>query len=116
MRLLGSLHTLPEPALTVRAWAQIKNDGTKVIYGSHNVSSVTDNGLGDTTVTWAKPMASASSYAALCCVTNGKTAPTQTTYNLQSITANSVQTSNVDYNAASAADSQRLYVAAIGEY
>ena len=48
----------------VRAW--INYDGTSgasSIRASHNVTSLTDNGAGDFTITWARQISAASQYA-----------------------------------------------------
>ena len=44
-------------------WAVIQADTTGQLHTHFTVSSYTDNGAGDHTLTWAIPFASASSYA-----------------------------------------------------
>ena len=61
------------PALDKRfakAWANIDGSGTVAIRDSYNVSSVTDNGVGQYSVNFAIPMASAN-YAATCTPATG---------------------------------------------
>ena len=48
-----------------RAWAHFRQDGTQAIQDSGNVSSVTDNGTGDTTCTMSNAFVNAF-YATTC--------------------------------------------------
>jgi len=55
----ASLMTTPTgtaPSFLCRAWVNWKGTGTVSIYGSGNVSSVTDNGTGDFTVNFSTAM------------------------------------------------------------
>jgi len=98
------------------SWAQIKGTGTTALFGSENVSALTDNGAGDYTVTWAVPYASASSYA-VCMGTSGSAAlVTQHFRAFQSITASSIRTSLLDFNSAGATDPEFAYLIAVGEF
>ena len=49
----------------VGAWAVIQAGTTGKLHTSYNVSSYTDNGAGDHTLTWLVPFANASSYVVL---------------------------------------------------
>src|SRR3990167_8406675 len=53
----------------VKAWAAITNSGTPTIADDVNVASLTDNGTGDVTVTFASALASAN-YAAVVSASN----------------------------------------------
>lgn len=55
--------TEPLPSQLCRGWVNFNGTGTAAILGSYNVSSLTDNGTGDFTVTWTQAFAAASSYA-----------------------------------------------------
>ena len=118
MRQFGRVsQPLPEHELVSLTWAQIKGQGTTALYGSENVSSLTDGGGGDYTLTWAVPFASASSYA----VVLGSTAAagsvtTQHFQAVQAITATSIRTSFLDFNSAAATDPDMAYVVALGEF
>lgn len=75
------------PSYQCRAWVNFKGTGTVAIRASGNVSSITDNGVGDYTVNFATAMPDAN-YSAACgqfgatanVIVNGEgnTAPTTT--------------------------------------
>ena len=88
-----------EPAI-VKAWVNFNGTGTVAIRNSFNVSSITDNGVGDYTVNLASPMANANyvilgmvssnsgaNPAAVASLRNGTT-PTVSAYNLHTGTTN----------------------------
>ena len=107
---------IPEHELITFSWAQIKGSGTTALWGSENVSSLTDNAGGDYTITWAIPFATASSYAVVI-GSSGQTGATTRHFQAeQSVTAASVRTSFLDFNAASATDPDMAYVVALGEF
>ena len=107
---------IPEQELVTLSWAQIKGSGTTALWGSENVASLTDNAGGDYTITWVVPFATASSYACLIGSSGQTNATTRHFQAIQSITASSMRTSFLDYNAASATDPDMAYVIAIGEF
>ena len=115
-RFTRPLSALVEPALDVFSWAQIKGDGATALYGSENVSSITDNGGGDYTVTWAIPFATASSYAVVLGSSGSTNAGQRHFQALQTITATSARTSFLDFAGASATDPDMAYLAALGEF
>lgn len=61
----------------VKAWARVANTGTPAITDDFNVTSLTDNATGDTTVTFATALATAN-YAAIGTVENSTTSVQQT--------------------------------------
>lgn len=88
----------------IKAWAYVANSGTPSITDDYNVASLTDNGVGDVTVTFATAMPNAT-YA--CSVTPvGTTADkaasvrSQTTgaVRVLTITANNGAALDVDFN------------------
>ena len=97
------------------SWAQIKGSGTTTLWGSENVSSFTDNGGGDYTVTWAVPYLSASSYAVVIGSSGAAGATTRHFQAIQTVTASTVRTSFLDYNSAAATDPDLVFVVALGE-
>lgn len=105
-----------DPALGNISWVAFS--GSAAIAGHENVASITDNGGGDFTVTWVRPFATASSYAIGLCssAANPFTAVSAHFDAIQTITAGSVRTSFLDYNAASATDPTLIYLTAIGEH
>lgn len=109
-------HALGEPSSETISWAQIKGSGTTALFGSENVSSLTDNAGGDYTVTWTIPYATASSYAVVLGTSGTTNATTLHFRGLQAITATSARTSLLDYNAASATDPDYAYLIALGEF
>ena len=117
MRQFGRVsQPVPEHEFTCLSWAQIKGAGTTALWGSENVSSLTDGGGGDYTITWAVPFASASSYAVVVGSSGQATATTRHFQAVQSVTATSIRTSFLDFNAASATDPDMAYVVALGEF
>lgn len=116
-RFAGITQPLEDPALAQLSWVKINGSGTPAtVLDSENVSSFTDNAGGDYTVTWVVPFATASSYAALLCASGQTGATTRHFRTFQSVTAQSVRTSLLDFNAASATDADKVYIAAIGEF
>ncbi len=117
MRQFGRIsQPIPEQELVTLSWAQIKGAGTTALWGSENVSSLTDNGGGDYTVTWAVPFATASSYAVVIGSSGQTNATTRHFQAEQAVTAASVRTSFLDFNVASATDPDMAYVVALGEF
>ena len=73
----GSTTTEPSiPALDQRmakAWVNFNGTGTVAINGAYNVSSITDNGVGDYTVNFATTMFNANYAAACSCIGSSST-------------------------------------------
>lgn len=80
-------------------WIKFAGTGTVAIYSSYNVSSITDNGTGDYTVTWDKDFAS-DDYAVVCTPENGQCNVSATggaqTGSIRIRTANTDGTANAD--------------------
>lgn len=110
------VHPLEEAALGNISWVQFS--GSAAIAGHENVSSITDNGAGDFTVTWARQFATASSYAVSVCssTANPFSAATGHFDALQTVLAGSVRTSFLNYSAAAASDPTLTFITAIGEF
>lgn len=53
------------PVTPARAWVNFNGTGTVAIRAANNVSSITDNGVGDYTVNFSNPLPD-SNYAAIC--------------------------------------------------
>lgn len=99
-----------------KAWVIFKGTDTVSIYSSYNVSSVTDNGVGDYTVNFSNPFSS-SSYSTLCtgfhdsgnyatsCFVDDSSALTPTGVNVR--TLNTSDTGDKD--------SEQVHVAAFGD-
>jgi len=71
----GSVITTPlgdAPAYSARAWVNFNGTGTVAIRASGNVSSITDNGVGDYTCNFATAMSDAN-YATSITVNRGNT-------------------------------------------
>ena len=115
-RQLGGVQGQLEREFEVKAWALIAGGTTDTIRASRNVAAVTDNGAGDTTVTWSVPFATASSYAALLCTSGSTNAVIRTFVGLQSQTASSIRTDLRNFNAVTPVDPSFVYVGALGEY
>ena len=60
------------PVYGARAWVNFNGTGTVAIRGSGNVSSITDNGIGDYTINFTTAMADAN-YCPVCMTQNGDT-------------------------------------------
>ena len=105
-----------EPALADISW--VKYDNLAGVAGQENVSSVTVNGAGDHTITWARPFRSASSYAVTVCssIDNPFSATSGHFDSIQAIAATSVRTRFNDYNSQAATDPTLVFIAAIGEF
>lgn len=84
------------PLYMARAWVNFNGTGTVAIRAAGNVSSITDNGIGDYTVNFTTAMADANysllgsanssslgSYATTVMLAAGLTAPTTTAYRIQ---------------------------------
>lgn len=70
MRWTGrSLHG-PRNRSQIGVWAVIGTQTTSKLHTSYNVASLTDNGTGDSTLTFVVPFASASEYAVVCGTTS----------------------------------------------
>ena len=115
-RQLGGVQGQLDREFEVKSWALIAGGPTDTILASRNVAAVTDNGAGDSTITWSVPFATASSYAALLCTSGTALAATRTFVGLQSQTANSIRTDLRNFSAATPLDPTFLYVGALGEY
>lgn len=72
LALLGFTVSGAAPLFAPRAWVNFNGTGTVAIRASGNVSSVTDNGLGDYTINFATPMPDAN-YSPVCSASNGAT-------------------------------------------
>ena len=107
---------LPDPTTQQLSWAQIKGSGTTALFGQENVSSLTDNGAGDYTVTWAIPYAGASQYAVTMSSSGQAVSATLHFPAFQTITAGSVRTSFLNYSAGAASDPELVYILATGEF
>lgn len=107
---------VPEQELSCLSWVKIQGSGTPAILGSENAASMTDNGGGDYTVTWAVPFATASSYAVVIGSSGQTVATTRHFQAIQTIAANSVRTSFLDYNSGAATDPDFAYLIALGEF
>ena len=107
---------LEEPALANISW--VKYDDLISIAGQENVSSITDNGNGDHTVTWSRPFHSASSYAVALCSSSANPFSLTTAHfdSIQAITAASVRTRFNDYNTQALTDPTLVFITALGEY
>lgn len=93
----------------VKAWASVANNGSATLTDDYNVASVTRNGVGDVTVTFATALASAN-YA--CSVTpEGGTFPHA---NVMSKATGSVRARTYDANFGTAADAN-FNVICVGE-
>lgn len=117
MRLPGAIAPGLIPQDTaVHGWAYIfgSNLPTATLLGSENVASLTDNGLGDLTVTWALPMGSASGYALLIGSSYGGSAATHHFQQVQAMSATAVQTLFFNFSA-NPGDPRFVYLAAVGE-
>ena len=55
----GGIPTVKSQQLIPTAWVNFNGTGTVAIQDSENVSSITDNGIGDYTITFATAMANA---------------------------------------------------------
>lgn len=62
------------PSYSARAWVNFNGTGTVAIRASGNVSSITDNGVGDYTVNFTTAMADANYSASGCYSDSGNTA------------------------------------------
>ena len=107
---------LEDPVLSDLTWVRF-NGSTGGIAAQEGVSSVTQNGTGDFTITWQRPFATASSYA--CLMTSSCANPfsggTGNFDTLQTITATSVRTGFTNYLGAAGSPAQ-VHLAAIGEF
>ena len=106
---------IPDPALVSYSWAQIKGEGATALFGSENVTSLTDNAAGDYTVTWAVPYAGASSYAVL--IGSSATFSGADTHfqAIQTMSASSVRTSFLNRSGGVANDPDFATLIAVGE-
>lgn len=100
------------------AWVSF-NGGTAAMipYASYNVSSITDNGVGDYTITWDNDFNSSSDYITVGMhkrnAGNGGYISYQA--NNGAVTAGSVRILTMDNNGAAAEDANPITIAAIGE-
>lgn len=98
------------------SWVQLKGEATTTIFGSENVSSITDNGAGDYTVTWQIPYATASSYAVLIGSSGSANQALCHFQSIQAIAAGSARTSFLNHSAAAGSDPDFAYLIALGEF
>lgn len=65
-RALGAIRSGDNAASSqIGAWAVIQGSGTSTLHSSYNIASLTDNGAGDFSLTFAREFASASEYVIL---------------------------------------------------
>lgn len=82
------------PIYACRAWVNFNGTGTVAIRGSGNVSSITDNGVGDYTVNFTTAMPD-NNYSF-----NGTSGGSATPYGIVVTEANSRTTTSIRYNTA----------------
>ena len=63
MRLSGQSYRLQRNPSIIGMWAVVGGGGTMKIHSQYNLASLTDNGVGDFTLSYVIPFASASDYA-----------------------------------------------------
>ena len=117
LRALGAIRdgaTVPD--LSVHAWVQVTGQTTAAISGSQNVSSLSDNGTGDFTITWAIPFDTASSYAIMLTSSYGGSNITHEFQACQTQAAASVRTLFRNYAAQAASDPDLFTIGAVGEF
>ena len=116
-RLAGAIRDgLTVPELSMHAWAQVTGQTTAAISGSQNVSSLSDNGVGDFTVTWAIPFDTASSYAILLTSSYGGSTITHEFQACQTQAAASARTLFRNYASQAASDPDLFTIGAVGEF
>ena len=71
------------PLYMARAWVNFNGTGTVAIIASGNVSSITDNGVGNYTVNFTTAMADANFAVETACRATAANAPRHTQYNTQ---------------------------------
>ena len=115
-RWLGGVEGQLDRVFSVRSWALILPTNTASIVASRNVASITDNGAGDITVTWAQAFSTASSYAPVVCSSGTSATATRQFQSFQAVTAASAQTAFYNWSAGAASDPGIVYIAALGEH
>lgn len=101
----------------IGGWVNFKNVGTTVINKSYNVSALTDNGDGDTTIAWERPFNASSDYVVVGMHKRsgglgGYCSPQD---NVSAILAGSARIVCTDNNGSAAADGEPIMVMATGE-
>ena len=103
---------------SAKAWAKINNITTTTILASYNVTSVTDNGTGDTTVTFTTAFSSADYGVAVAGMataagSSGRNGFTCVDYNTQTTTT--VRLYNAVLNSYTATDLPAIYLVCYGD-
>ena len=112
--------TSPPPMFAARAWVNFNGTGTVAIRSSGNVSSITDNGVGDYTVNFTTPMNNANYVAIATTKTTNSGLQTGGNCfgniypNAGAITTNSVRVCNYQGNTTSLFDAETFNVAIFG--
>ena len=91
------------PIYACRAWVNFNGTGTVAIRKSGNVSSITDNGIGDYTVNFTKAMED-NNYSGICSGSNGGSARLGFTHSLTEFTTTSCRATHCDNNSDNSVD------------
>lgn len=97
-----------------KAWASISGVGTISVLAGYNLSTITDNGVGDYSFSWASPMNSVN-YAPLITVGSYARFNEGSNYNSTSITAAGLEVHTSNANISAPEDVNGLSVVSLGD-